>query len=102
MKIRIKDQVQVILGKDKGRIGEVERTYPKSNKIVVKGINMYKKHVKKSESFPKGGIVEINRPILANKVMIICPNCKQKARVGYLTTDKHKQRICRKCQKVIK
>ena len=102
MKIRIKDQVQVILGKDKGRTGEVEKTYNKSGKLVVKGINMYKKHVKKSEAFPKGGIVEINRPILANKVMIICPNCKQKARVGYIVSEKGKQRICRKCQKVIK
>lgn len=102
MKIKKQDQVEIILGKDKGRTGEVEKTYSKSKKLVVKNINMYKKHVKKSEAFPKGGIVEISRPILANKVMLICPNCKQKTRVGYSVTSTGKQRICRKCQKVIK
>ena len=103
MKLKIKDQVKVIIGKDKGRVGEVEKTYLKANKILVKNINVYKKHVKKSESFPKGGVVEVNRPLYVNKVMLICPNCKQPTRVGYTTDSaKHKQRICRKCQKVIK
>ncbi len=103
MKIKKADQVKVVLGKDKGRVGVVEKIYPKSHKLLVKGINMYKKHVKKSESFPKGGIVELNRPILDNKVMLVCPNCKEKTRVGYtLNSKQQKQRLCRKCQKVIK
>lgn len=103
MKIKKNDQVKVILGKDKGRVGLVEKIYPRSKKLLVKGINVYKKHVKKSEAFPKGGIVEVNRPIGVNKVMLVCPNCKEKARVGYIFDSKNqKQRVCRQCQKVIK
>jgi large subunit ribosomal protein L24 len=103
MKIKKGDQVKVILGKDKGREGVVEKTYAKSNKLLVKEINVYKKHVKKSEAFPKGGIVNVNRPIYASKVMLICPNCKEKTRVSYLEKGKgQKQRICCKCKKVIK
>ncbi len=103
MKIRKNDQVKVILGKDKGRTGVVEKIYPKSHKLLIKGINVYKKHVKKSEAFPKGGVVEINRPMADAKVMLICPNCKVPARVGYLfDSQQKKQRVCRKCHKVIK
>lgn len=103
MKLKKGDQVEVILGKDKSRKGEVERVYPKSNRALVKGVNIYKKHVKKSESVPKGGVVEINRSLSVNKVMLICPSCKEKTRIGYTFDSKgQKQRICRKCQKVIK
>jgi len=103
MKIKKNDNVVIILGKDKTRQGVVEKTYPKSGKVLVKGINVYKKHVKKSEAFPKGGIVDVNRPLDVSKLMLICPNCKEKTRVGYLKNNKGlKQRICKKCQKIIK
>ncbi len=103
MKIKKNDQVKVILGKDKGREGVVERTYSKSHHLLVKGMNIYKKHVKKSETFPKGGLVEVPRPIESAKVMLICPNCKTPTRVGYLFDNQQKkQRVCRKCHKVIK
>jgi len=103
MKFKKNDTVRVILGKDKGREGVVEKTYPKSGKLLVKGVNVYKKHVKKSEAFPKGGVIDINRPIYAGKVMIICPNCKEPTKIGYtLNSQGRKQRICRKCKKVIK
>jgi len=103
MKLKKGDQVEAILGKDKGRKGEVEKVYPKSQRALVKGINIYKKHVKKSEAFPKGGVVEVNRAIDVSKLMFICPNCKEKARLGYSFDAKNnKQRVCRKCKKVVK
>jgi large subunit ribosomal protein L24 len=102
MKIRTKDKVKIILGKDKGKTGEVERVYAKQDKVVVKGVNLYKKHVKKSEHFPQGGLVEAPRPLSMGKVMLICPTCKAATRVGYVIGEKgKKQRICRKCKKVI-
>lgn len=102
MKIRIKDKVIISRGKDKGKEGEVERTYPAMNKIVVKGLNVYKKHVKKSDAFPQGGIVEISRALPVGNVMLKCPKCKEKTRIGYKVTDSGaKQRICRKCKEVI-
>ena len=100
MKIIKGDQVIVISGKDKGQKGQVERVYPKSNKIIVKGLNIYKKHMKKSEAYPKGGIVEVNRPIQISKVMLICPSCKERTRVGFSRDTKdRKQRLCKSVKK---
>lgn len=101
MKIVKGDKVEIMIGKDKGRSGEVLRVFSKSEEIVVKGLNMFKKHVKPSQG-QKGGIVEKERPIKASKVMLICPSCGKKIRVAY-SIDKNgdKSRICRKCKSII-
>lgn len=102
MKIRAKDKVIVIRGKDAGKSGDVERTYPESGKVMVKGLNIYKKHVKKSDAFPQGGVVELSRAIPVENMMLVCPKCKEKTRIGYVVNAAgRKQRICRKCKEVI-
>ncbi len=101
MKIRKGDKIRVISGKDKGKEGVVERVYRKSNKILVMGINLYKRHLKKSDKFPQGGIVEVPRPILISKVILVCPKCKKTTRVGYLLEKNKKVRICKKCKSAI-
>ena len=101
MKIRKGDLVKVIYGKDKGREGKVEKVYPKQNKVKISGINVYKKHVKKSEQLPQGGIVELPRPLNVSKVMLICPVCKKPTRVGYKKEGKRKFRYCKKCDSKI-
>ncbi len=98
MKIRKGDKVRVIYGKDKGREGVVEKVYKKARKVLIPGINIYKKHIKKSEQFPQGGVVEIPRPIDISKVMLICPKCGKPTRVGYKISGGQKFRICKKCQ----
>jgi large subunit ribosomal protein L24 len=103
MKIKKGDKVIVIQGRDKLKSGVVERVYEKSDKLLIKGINLYKKHVKKSEAFPKGGIVEVERSLIASKVMLVCPKCKKRARVSYKIDNKgNRQRVCRQCKQVIK
>lgn len=101
MKIVKGDKVEIMIGKDKGRSGEVLRVFSKSEEIVIKGLNMFKKHVKPTQG-QKGGIVEKERPIKASKVMLICPSCGKKIRVAY-SIDKNgdKSRICRKCKSII-
>ncbi len=102
MKLKLKDKVTVISGKDKGQTSEIEKVYPKSGKVTVKGLNVYKKHVKKSESFPQGGVVPLSRPLHAGKVMLVCPHCKEKTRIGYTTDSKgRKFRMCRKCKQTL-
>lgn len=102
MKIKKGDKVQVILGKDRGRTGNVKRVIPKENKVVVEGINIAKKHVKPRGKDQKGGIIRIEKPLHASKVMVICPACNQPTRVGY-KQDKsgEKYRICRKCENLL-
>lgn len=98
MKIIKSDKVKILIGKDKGRTGEVARAFPKKNKIVVKGMNLFKKHVKPSQN-QKGGIVEKERPLLVSKVALICPNCQKTTRVGYeIDKSGTKYRVCKKCK----
>ena len=101
MKINKNDTIVVITGKDKGTQGKVDRVYPKSSKLLVPTLNKYKKHMKKSESNPQGGVVEVPRPLLISNVMLVCPKCKKPARVGYEVVDNKKFRVCKKCNKRI-
>lgn len=101
MKIKKGDKIRVIVGKDKGKEGVVEKVYNKSNKILVLGINLYKRHLKKSDKFPQGGVIDVPRPILVSKVMFICPKCKKPTKIGYQIEKNRKVRICKKCKSII-
>jgi len=101
MKIKKGDKVKLIYGKDKGKEGVVEKVYQKANKVLIPGINLYKKHIKKNEKMPQGGIIEVPRPLAVSKVMLICPKCKKPSRVGFLKERKKKFRVCRKCKSKI-
>lgn len=101
MKIKKKDKVKVIYGKDKGRQGVVEKVYPKTNEVLILGINIYKKHIKKNEKMPQGGKVDLPRPLAVSKVMLICPKCAKPTRVGYKIEKERKFRVCKKCQSKI-
>ncbi len=98
MKIKLQDKVKVTAGKDKGREGKVQRVYPKQNKVLVSGVNLYKKHIKKSEQAPQGGVVEVPRPLDAAKIALICPRCGKPTRVGYLNEKGKKLRVCKRCK----
>lgn len=101
MRIKKGDLVKIIYGKDKGREGKVEKIYRKQNKVLIPGINVYKKHVKKNEQLPQGGIISVPRPIDISKVMLICPVCKKPTRIGYIIKANKKVRICKKCESKI-
>lgn len=101
MKLKKGDKVRVMVGKDQGREGAVERAWPKEEKVLVSGVNAYKRHVKKRSETQKGGIMTFFRPLPVANVALICPKCKQVTRVGWKTTDKEKVRICRKCGQTI-
>lgn len=101
MKLRKGDKVRVMAGKDKGREGTIDRVYAKQEKVVLQGINMYKRHVKKSQEMPQGGIIDIPRPIVVSNLMFICPKCKKPTRVGYKIEKNKKIRICKKCNKAL-
>ena len=101
MKIKKGDKVKIIAGKDKGRDGVVERVYSKRNTLLIPKINQYKRHIKKSEKVPQGGVVDIPRPIDASKVMLICPKCTKTTRISYIVEKNKKHRVCKKCKSKI-
>jgi large subunit ribosomal protein L24 len=98
MKIKKGDKVKVTTGKDRGREGVVERVYRTQDTLVIPGMNLYKKHMRKSQELPNGGIIDVPRPIPVSKVMLICPKCSKPTRVGYEIDKKKKYRVCRQCK----
>jgi large subunit ribosomal protein L24 len=101
MKILKGDTVKILIGKDKGREGLIVKTMPKKDKLVVKGLNLYKKCIKPSQGKP-GSIIQKERAITVSKVGLICPNCKKTIRVAYqIDKSGEKSRICRKCKSIL-
>ena len=101
MKLKKGDEVIVTQGKDKGKKGKIEKVLTKTGKVLVAGVNIYKKHQKSQGQRKPGGIIDIVKPLPWSNVSIVCPNCKKQSRVGFKITNGKKIRICRKCKKEI-
>ena len=101
MKLKIGDNIKVVAGKDKGREGKIEKLLPKSNSVLVTGVNLYKKHVKGNQGGVKAGIYDIPRPLNVAKVSLICPVCKKMTRIKIVKEKSEINRFCKKCSKKI-
>ena len=96
MKIKKGDQVIVVTGRDKGKKGEVIRSMPKDGKLLVKGINMVKRHQRPTQTAP-GGIVEKEAPIDVSNVALVDPKTGAATRVGFkVLEDGRKVRVAKK------
>lgn len=102
MKIRKGDKVILTAGSNKGQEGVVEKVYPKSNSVIVGGANLYKKHVRKSEQFPTGGLIELPRRIDVAKVALLDPKKKVPTRIRFEIQDGKKMRVAVKSGTVLK
>lgn len=100
-KIKSKDKVVVLTGKDKGRTGEVLKVIPAENRVVVQGINLVKKH-QRASARSQGGIVEIEASIDASNVAHIDPKDGKPTRVGFkVLEDGRKVRVAKRSGEVI-
>lgn len=82
MRIKKNDNIIVISGNDKNKSGKVLKVYPKVNRVIVEGINIYKRHTKPSQKNQQGGIVEQEAPINVSNVMIVDPKTSKPTRIG--------------------
>ena len=96
LKIRKDDTVQVIAGKDKGKRGAVVREIAKKDAVIVSGINMVKKAMRKRSQQDQGGIAEIEAPLNISNVAIVCKKCGP-TKIGFKIDGDKKTRVCRKC-----
>ena len=96
LKIRKDDTVQVIAGKDKGKRGAVVRVIAKKDAVIVSGINMVKKAMRKRSQQDQGGIAEIEAPLNITNVAIVCKKCGP-TKIGFKIDGDKKTRVCRKC-----
>lgn len=92
------DQVEVIAGKDKGRVGKILKVMPAESKAVVERINMIKRHTKPTQMNQQGQIVEREAPIHVSNLQLICPECTKTGRIGKkVLEDGTKVRFCKSC-----
>lgn len=96
MHVKKGDKVKVLSGKDRGKEGTILEAYPKTERVLVEGINMMKKHAKPSQDNQQGGILNQEAPIHVSNVMPIDPKTKEPTRVGYEIRDGKKVRIAKK------
>ena len=101
--IRKNDNVVVITGKDRGKRGRVLKVVADTNRLVVEGVNVIKRHTKPNpQRSIKGGVVEREAALHASNVQIVCPECGKPTRVGKkILGDGRKVRVCRKCEGVV-
>ncbi|HEX3703846.1 MAG TPA: 50S ribosomal protein L24 [Vicinamibacterales bacterium] len=101
--IRKNDNVLVVTGKDRGKRGRVLRIVPATNRLIVEGVNMIKRHTKPNPGKNvMGGIVEREALLHASNVQLVCPECGVQTRVGHkILGDGRKVRVCRKCEGVV-
>ena len=102
MHVKKGDTVQIISGKDKGKVGEILLTFPKESKVVVKGVNMRTKHVKPRQEGESGQIVTSEAPIHSSNVMIYSQKQKVASRICYtFNADGRKVRMLKKTGEII-
>jgi len=97
MRLREGDKVKVIAGKDAGKESRIVRVMPRTNEIIIEGVNTAKKHQRPRGQTMQGGIIDKDMPIDSSNVMIICADCGP-TRVGYsFDAEGIKHRTCVKC-----
>ena len=101
LKLRKKDKVMVIAGRDKGKTGEIIKILPEKGRVLVGKINMVTKHKKPRQSEP-GGLQKMEAPVAYSNVMLVCPKCEKPVRpkLDKLSTGET-VRLCRKCGETI-
>jgi len=98
MKFKKGDEIIVTIGKDKGRKGKIEKVFPTDETVLVPGVNMYKRHMKRRDEKHPGGMIDKPRPLATGKIALLCPKCGKQTRIGYVLSAKDKYRICKKCE----
>src|SRR5579859_5127561 len=102
MKLKKGDEVKIVAGKDKGKTGKIEKVFSKEDKVVIPGVNEYKRHLKGNSYGQRSEIISIVKPLPVANVMFLCPKCHEPARIGYTVEgDGKKVRMCKKCKSII-
>ncbi|HIJ78528.1 MAG: 50S ribosomal protein L24 [Desulfobulbaceae bacterium] len=100
--LKVNDQVEVITGKDNGRVGKIIKVNSKDDNVIVEKLNMIKRHTKPSQMNQQGGIIEKEAAIHISNLMLICPKCSKTVRVGKkILEDGTKVRTCKKCNESV-
>ncbi len=99
-KLKKNDTVVVLAGKDKGKTGKILKIDAKNDKVLVQGVNMVKKAMKKRKQNDRGGILEVEAPLHISNVGAAAKN-GEASRIGYSLEGGKKKRIAKKSGEVL-
>ena len=99
MRLKKNDTVRIIAGKDKGRTGKIIQIDPVNERVIVQGVNMVSKTMKKRTAQDKGGIMEVEAPIHVSNVQLVSKD--KVSRVGYRVENGKKIRYAKKTGEVL-
>jgi large subunit ribosomal protein L24 len=98
MLIRTGDTVEVIAGNDRGQRSRVIKVDRATGKALVEGVNRVKKHIRRSQKYPQGGVLSKEMPVQLSNVQFYCQSCGRATRLGArFLADGSKERFCKKC-----
>jgi large subunit ribosomal protein L24 len=98
MLIRTGDSVEVIAGNDRGQKSRVIKVDRESGKALVEGVNRVKKHIRRSQKYPQGGVLSKEMPVQLSNLKYVCQSCGAAVRLGArFLDDGSKERFCKKC-----
>lgn len=102
LRIRKGDKVKVLSGKDRGKAGKVLHVYPQTGRALVEGINLVKKHVRRSQQHPQGAVVSQEASIHLSNLALSDPQSNKATRFRTaIAGDRTKSRVAVKTQAVI-
>ncbi|MFA4992179.1 MAG: 50S ribosomal protein L24 [Candidatus Omnitrophota bacterium] len=101
-RIKKNDMVKLLTGKDRGKTGKVLTVFPDKSRALVQGLQMVKKHARRTRDDQQGGIVQKESSVHISNLMVVCQKCSKPTRVGFSNlSDGTKVRICKKCKEII-
>ena len=100
-KIKKGDNVMVVTGKDKGKTGEVLSVLPAKERLLVRGVNIVKRHTKPSQTAP-GGIIERENAIHISNVALVDPTSNKATKIGFrILEDGRKVRFAKSSSEIL-
>ncbi len=100
MRVKKNDKVQVLSGRDRGKLGTVIKVSPTEDKVLVQGVGVVTRHVKRRKQGDVAAIKQEESFIPLAKVMPVCTACKKPSRVQVKTIDSRRVRACARCEEV--
>src|SRR4029079_3967177 len=108
MHVKTGDEVLIVAGKDKGKRGKIKQALPKDGRVGVEGLSVSKRDMEPGGPGKHGGIIDMEAPLQASNVMLICPQCGKAARTGHRFLEEtdnkgraRKVRYCKVCYEAV-
>lgn len=96
-KIRKNDIVTAVAGEEQGKTGKVLQVLPAEGRAIVEGLNLVRKHLRKTEDRPQGGMADKEAPMALSNLMLHCPACKKGVKIRRAAEAGKSVRKCKKC-----